>query len=413
MNQIKIPFYLQVIALLAAASLLIGFFVSRAAMSMGMIGLVLPFFLHDFRNNLRFAAKSWLFWSSVLLILVYMATWFYSEDMDYFSHRMQIKLSLLCFPLAWIGLRNFPARVFVLMFYLLQLVMTIEIAGALYNFIIDYKDITERYIAGQVMPLPFGMSHTRFSLMLACEVFIAVFLWKKKNWISFPSFEKAFVPFTGILAFGFIHLLAVRSGLLALYAGFFVWIVLYIINERNYLQGALLLAPILVGPVVLYYTVPTIHNKIDYTVRDVNNYLSGNNVFRYSDGNRLLSMKLAWDIGKKSPILGIGVGDVQNEMFASYEKNHPELPLSQRLIPHNQFFYVWLAAGIAGLLALFTLVVIPFTSRELRKSVLPLLIHTIFVSSFLSESTLENQLGSMVYGFFFWMAVCYSGSEKK
>lgn len=381
-------------------------------MSIGMVGLALPFFLHNLSENLRFARTSWLFWSSIALILAYFVTLPYSDDLGYFSHRMQLKLSLLLFPLMWIGLRNFPISTFRIIFYFFLLCITLESLGALLNYALHFEKITRAYIAGQVIPLPLKMNHIRFSLMMAASVFIGGYLiWDNRTFFHKKA-ERIFL-YTACLVNGiFLHVLSVRSGLLAFYLGIGLLIVFYMINKKKYLHGVLMLLGMMVLSVLLYFTVPTIYNKINYTVRDVSRYFKGETAVSYSDGNRLLSMKIALNIGKESPWLGIGLGDVENQMFAYYDLHHPEMPKDQRIIPHSQFLFSWLAAGALGVLALLILIVVPYFQKELRQAVLPIIVHTIYVSSFISEATLENQLGSLTYGFLFWISIAYACREK-
>jgi O-antigen ligase len=412
LNSKKVPQWLNMLVLVSGGLLIVGLFVSRAFMSIGMAGLAIPFFAINLRENLRFARTSLLFWSSIVLILSYFLTVFYSEDMGYFSHRMQLKLSLLLFPLMGIGMRKFPTSTFRILLYFLLLCIALESIGALINYALHFEKITRAYIAGQVIPLPLKMNHIRFSLMMASAVFIGAYLlWDNRTFFHKKT-ERIFLFAVCIINGIFLHILSVRSGLLAFYLGNGVLILFYMVNKKKYLHGVLMLLSMMILSVVLYFTVPTIYNKINYTVRDVSRFFNGENSISYSDGNRLLSMKIALEIGKESPWLGIGLGDVENKMFAYYELHHPEMPKEQRLIPHSQFLYCWLAAGVMGVLCLLMLIIVPYCQQHLRLSLLPILIHTVYVSSFLSEATLENQLGSISYGFLFWICAAYASHEK-
>ncbi|MCU0429586.1 MAG: O-antigen ligase family protein [Cytophagaceae bacterium] len=397
------------VLVISSIMLITGLFVSRAFMSIGMAGLALPFFIWGFKNNIRFASRSWLFLSSVAVVAILALTSLYSEDKEYLQHRMMLKLSLILFPMAWISMRKLSHTTLRFIVYVFIVEVGLIALAGYWNYFRDFADITERYIAGQVIPLPFKVTHTRYSLMLVIAIFLSYFILIEKKFISGkPLLEKRLLIAFLFLNLAFLHLLSVRSGLLAFYASLIFFIGLKTFQKKKYILGLSALSGTLLLPFVLYHTVPTIHNKADYMIRDVNLFLSGKMDLGYSDNNRLVSMMLALELIKEQPWTGVGIGDVQHEMFALYEQKFPTYPSEFRLIPHNQFLFIWLASGIAGLLAFFCLVLSPFFHRTLLKYIFPLLIQLIFISSFISEATLENQLGSMLYGFTFWLSIAYA-----
>jgi O-antigen ligase len=115
---------------------------------------------------------------------------------------------------------------------------------------------------------------------------------------------------------------------------------------------------------------------------------------------RLYFWKAALHAIKKSPVTGVGTGDVQDVMNDAYIETHSPLEKEWFKRPHNQFLTVTVALGICGLLIFMYAVFFPayFFRKEL-----PLLFWPFFITaivSFLVEDTLETQAGLSFYAFF-------------
>ena len=111
-----------------------------------------------------------------------------------------------------------------------------------------------------------------------------------------------------------------------------------------------------------------------------------------SDGQRILSVKNGIDLGEKNFWSGVGVGDLRNEMN-KYYFNHPEISDAVRL-PHNQFVFVFAACGIFGLAVFMLCFLFPLFYKKNFQHILITSLFLILVSSFLSEATLEEQVGT-------------------
>jgi O-antigen ligase len=154
----------------------------------------------------------------------------------------------------------------------------------------------------------------------------------------------------------------------------------------------------------MYFLVPSLHNKANYMVRDINQFVTGKSVNNYSDGNRLLSMKIGVQVGLKDPLFGVGSGDVQDAMGVVYKNEYPDIDKRNRLIPHNQFVYIFTALGIIGLLVFSICLVYPFFNQYVLNDIFCLAVLISSYTSFLSESTLELQQGIVLVSLLFCFA---------
>ncbi len=100
-------------------------------------------------------------------------------------------------------------------------------------------------------------------------------------------------------------------------------------------------------------------------------------------------------------LLGVGVGDLNDQMQMRYEERGSQLRPDRRLRPHNYYLTTWLNMGIAGLL-LFIGLLILFIKRQLQYGQLHgILIGLTFILTLFIEDGLETQMGLTIFAFFF------------
>ncbi|HSZ25869.1 MAG TPA: O-antigen ligase family protein [Cytophagaceae bacterium] len=401
------PLFRFRLALISLLTIVLGMFFSRAMMSIGMILIGLQFFMkpsmastfHSFLNDKRLLYLSFIFF-------IYLLSGFYSSDAGYFGERLTMKLPLLFMPLGFAALREIPIKYLLHSLALFVLLTFLFAVGSFIIYITHYEEITEGYKNAKVIPVLFKMNHIRFSLILAFGIIAAFYLFVKQYFLLHFKIERMLYLFIGIFLFVFIHILSVRSGLLAFYAALFICIVAYILQRKKYLNGLFLLVLLIITPLMMYATMPTIQNKVNYMIRDISMFMKGEGANDFSDANRLLSIKLGIELGNEHPWFGVGVGDVRNEVFNAYEKKYPSITAERRLIPHNQFVYIYAACGIIGLILFLWFSFYPFFIKKSYSGYLFLSLNAVILSSYLSESTLETQLGVCIY-ITFYLISCF------
>jgi O-antigen ligase len=372
-------------------------FASRAMMSIGMILIGLQFFLkEDLAQTTRIYYRDKILFVLSLVFFIYLTSGLYSEKTDVFLEKIAIKLPLLFMPLGFAALKEMPKKYFQNLLYCFLLLALFTAGTSICMLINDYDAIIESYKYAKVLPNIFGISHIRLSLMMVIAIFASFYLFRE-NYFFFHKSERYLLAFTGVFIFIFIHILSVRSGLLAFYACCFILTLSNTFLYKKYLIGIAILAIITLMPIVAYYTLPTVHNKVNYMATDVSRFIKGEGVNHWSDGNRLLSIKIGIEVGNTNSLIGVGVGDVQKEMFAYYKKYHRYVLKEFRLIPHNQFVYVYTGCGLIGLAVFLFASFYPFSKSITYHSTFFLSVLVTIISSYLSEATLENQLGVCLF----------------
>lgn len=396
--------------LLCALTLIVGIYVSAALMSIGMIATALLLFTPGALPQVWSNLKSQPLYLLLLgIFFFYLVSGLYSDNLHYWSERLQIKLPYLLLPLSFAAVSLSKKTLYTIL-YVLFITVLMGAIWCLFNFVMHYEAIVESYLHAKVMPTPFNIGHIRFSLMSAFSALIGWVLYQDQFSFKWKG-ERYFLLGGGLFLVIFLHILSVRSGLLAFYGAAFVYLFLETLKNKNYKQ--LVFSVLFLGMVsgAMYFLSPTLRNKASYMNKDVSRFKDGKNVNNYSDGNRLLSWKLGWRIGNENPLIGAGIGDVLDEITHIYATEYPEITENNRLIPHSQFVYIFAGCGWLGLLWFAAACFYPYLDHRLRNTGLFMIFNTIIVTSFISESTLEIQLGVALHLFVLMLLLSYTNPD--
>jgi hypothetical protein len=197
----------------------------------------------------------------------------------------------------------------------------------------------------------------------------------------------------------YLHVLAVRTGLLCFYAGVIGFIIWLTWNRQNKIKYFLLIFLLLLLPVISWFIFPTFKNRISYLKYDLSfiqnaNYRQGSN-----DGNRLLSIKAGWYLQNKHPLTGTGFGDLEKETNMWYDAHYPQMAATDKILPSSEWMIYGAGNGWPGF-GLFTFVMlIPFFVKNLRNNITWWLLNISMVLSYLFDIGLEVQYGVFTHAF--------------
>lgn len=121
---------------------------------------------------------------------------------------------------------------------------------------------------------------------------------------------------------------------------------------------------------------------------------------------RIQIWKQALPLAEDSLITGVGTGDVKDELLVKYKEAGLKDALENKLNSHNEFIETTLRNGIAGLLLLLSLFILPFMSNKSGKD--KKLFILFLLASFISfcfESMLNVQAGTVFFAFFYSILV--------
>ena len=385
----------QFFASLAILGLIVGLVTSKVVLSVATIMIMCNAII-----NLRIAEnfKKWIGdTTSVLLIalfLVYLLTGFYSEDTGYWVDRCRMKLPFLALPLGFTTVKTLTHKRFQQWLAVYFYVIVAAAIVVCINYLFHFDTLNEQLTKGQPIPAPLR-DHIRFSLEMAFAVVVGIYLWNNK--FSFGLRNEKYVLGGGILFLAiFIHVFAVRSGILTMYIAFIVMILYWLFTKKAYLQGLMALIVLVGFAISAVMFIPSLHARMLYFKYEMELIKKGELHPEHSDAQRLLSIQYGVQIAEENPLLGVGVGDIKSEMDKLYNQSAGSEFVKSKL-PHNQFVYFLAASGIIGFLVFMLSVLYPWFSQKRFKNMLYSVFILIMLISFMAEHTLEIQIGTAFY----------------
>ncbi|MEZ5059835.1 MAG: hypothetical protein R2879_22610, partial [Saprospiraceae bacterium] len=203
-------------AWLGLAAVLVGLTCSKILISLGSLILIAravfnPKFPQFWVELWREKDFLWVF--SIFFIFLISGLW--SEDLGYFGARMRMKLPIIGMPIAFLAIRKFGKKELNYFLYFYFWVVVFAVIGTLIYAFMHWGDTTDAYAQGQVIVTP--AHHIRFSLLVVFAICVGwQFVWEK--FIVKWKWERTLLIVFTLFLIGFLHFLAVRSGLFALYA---------------------------------------------------------------------------------------------------------------------------------------------------------------------------------------------------
>jgi O-antigen ligase len=387
--------------------MLIGFVFSRALLSMGMgLFVVNSLWKCDYKTLLD---SLWVR-ISFLLGMLFLISIFWSTDRTFFWEHLQVKVPLFFLPIAFVTAPRFTAKQLKTLIGVSLLVSLIAASYSFYFFFTETAYYIEQYRFAHSLPtLAYG-NYIQLSLLV---VFICFF-----TLVHVRLFEhkiaKCLIALALLLLLLFIHVIASKVALLALYIGFLIY-ALHLGFKYHWRYFFAILVAFIVCFSIAYNTVGTFKNKIGYLYYSALQFTHAESAEKldpnYSDIGRLISYHVAVQEIKKAPILGFGEGDVMQTMKNGYHHTFPQVSEEKILLPHNQFLITLLSIGCVGLILFLWYILVPIWAVYKQSPFIALLFAAIQLLGLLVEPALEIQSG--VFVFIFCTGMIYQQYRNK
>lgn len=304
-----------------------------------------------------------------------------------------MKSAFFILPFAFASTPLLKERQVLTIYYFFLILLTISASGTFINFLLHFREITDSYIHSKVMPTP--VNHVRYSLILAFGIMTGGYLYYRDFYLKY-EWEKKLILFITLFLFAFIHILSVRSGILALYCAAGVAGMAYALHSGQWKPVLGGFTALLVLPFACWFFVPTFQNKVSNTFEDLKRMGEKGAGKDYSLAGRLESYKVAIAIIGENPVFGIGPSNLEAEVTNTYREvfNMPEEGSYKFLMPHNQFLHTASSTGLLGVLVFTFCFYFPLFYKSGFRKPLLLIHYVILTISFLFEATLETQTGT-------------------
>ncbi len=207
----------------------------------------------------------------------------------------------------------------------------------------------------------------------------------------------------------YIILLSSKAGLISLFAALFLFFVFYIIKTRKTLLSILFFVFTLLFVIAGINIIPASVNRMTPAI---NAMKSSHKNINAEDGTvqRIEIWKVSYEMFKDYPLLGVGTGDVKDELLKKYDEKGMNFAKSFKLNAHGQFFQTAVALGSIGLLSLIIMFLIPFIYSVKKQNFIYIYFIIIVVFSITVESMFEKQAGVLFFTFF--NSFLFAFSEK-
>ena len=383
-------------AVLGCILVLVGMIYGRFILSVGSLLLITRAVInpevktHFYR---LWKHKDFLAVASVFLLLA--ISFFWSDNTKFWGDRLMMKLPFLGMPIAFLAINKFDKKLLHQLFYFFFWLVSLTAVGSFVVMAFDYENIIELYSKGQVIPLP--VNHIRFSLMVVFAICLGFHFYEKQFFVKNKKEIRAVIGLTVFLII-YLHLIAVRSGLLAFYGVLIYYLIRFFLIGKRKIIGVGLVVLFLGSTWGAYNFIPTLKNKVDYTWYSVNIFNKKKEMRELSDSRRLGSILAGVEVVKNNPILGVGLGDMRDKTEEWLVEHYTDLT-GLGLMPHNQFLWILMAVGWLGFAWFMIAISLPFFFAGGWRDPLFISFNIILWSSFLVEHTLETQVGMAVYIF--------------
>ena len=347
-----------------------------------------------------------------LLYIVYLAGLLWTTDFPYAWFDLQVKLSLLIFPLIFASslysmiteeMTGKLIRIFEAGCIIISLVFYIHAA---YNAFINHVPGAFFY---SNLSWYFHPAYLAMYVSFVISNMLSGFLINSQ----FHSFRKTSLQIILMIHLTvFIILLSSKAGLLSVILVILFYTVLLAWRHGQWKKAATFLACSVIVFFAGLMIFPNASTRVSQAAEDMSTDGSEGNSAQ-STSERIIVWKVAVNIILKQPILGVGTGDVKDELLREYYAKKVYPAFNQKLNAHNQYLQTMVTLGITGFIVL-AVIILSSLVISVKKQDYPYTAFILLIILNISfESMFETQAGVVFYAFFNILLFCNMISVKE
>ncbi|HEX8424687.1 O-antigen ligase family protein [Hymenobacter sp.] len=236
--------------------------------------------------------------------------------------------------------------------------------GTLIKYLLDPVSANAAIGIGQNMQAITGVFHVSFGVMLAQSFFWGLILCRHP--LAGALLRKALLAAVCVSILT-LHILAYRTGLLVLYVGL-LGHALWLLSRKSFLLGFGVLLLLAIGPCLAYYSLESVRERTYASIWDVQQFMHGSDINKYSLARRLAAVETASVVIKDNWLVGVGPADTHAAMMEQYSWKDFGLLPANRVEVHNQYLYALLGGGLIGLTLWLAILFWPLTRAQARRN---------------------------------------------
>jgi O-antigen ligase len=230
-----------------------------------------------------------------------------------------------------------------------------------------------------------------FAIGLICYLLI-------ENKIS-NKLSKISLYFLLIIFSVYIVVLSSKAGIICLFITSFLVYIYMLSKKKKVIIHSIFF---ILSLIIIYLGIKSIPTSINRLTPALEAVRAEKRDINMEDGTvqRIEIWKSSLELLRENPILGVGTGDVKDELLRKYDEKGMTFAKSYKLNSHNQYLQTSVALGFIGLLSLILMLLAPLIYAFKNKNYIYFFFLIIVGFSILVESMFENQAGVLFFTFF-------------
>jgi O-antigen ligase len=334
----------------------------------------------------------------ISVYLLYLIGLLYTTNFDYAGFDLEVKLTFLVIPLFLFlsGLEELSKEkvkniliAFVLGCFASSLFSIIH-SIYFYNLTGDIFWMYYVYVSYFVHPSYMSM-YTIFAIAITGFFLINGLIENKKF-----RYFLFFLMFWFVL---YVILLTAKAGIICMLLISAILFVYWIIKKRQIVMSLITAVFFIAIVGISISQLSFLTKRLTSTISAMNN--TDINVNK-DDGTvqRIEIWKTSVEIIKDNFLIGVGTGDVKDELLKRYDEKGMNFAKKNHLNAHSQYFQTFITLGLFGFLALIALFIFPSIDAFKNRNYIYLFFLLIVAVNISVESMFENQAGVVFYTFF-------------
>lgn len=381
---------------LAAVAGVVGLLAARALVALApVVGtlavLANPHLGRDLHYYYRNRAARW----AAALVVFLLLSGLYTSEWAVWRHELFRSLPWLAVPLAFtvaVPLTRWQRLTVSSLFVLGAAAVALATLG---RYWLNPAEANAAIRMGQNLQAITHIFHVPFGVMLALAFFWGLVLCRSRQ--AGPVLRAALLAAVAAGALT-LHMLAYRTGLLALYAGLLAYVG-WLLSRRHLLLGLGLVLVLGLVPWLAFRSLESVRERVGSTMWDVHQYSQGYDINDYSLAKRLAAIETVRAIVGKHWLLGVAPADTHAAMQAQYEWKDFGLRPGNRVDVHNQYLEALLGGGVVGLALWLAVLFGPLFHPATRRNPAVLFFIVVQATVMLTADMLSLQIGLNLFIF--------------
>jgi O-antigen ligase len=399
MNAVATSLHPWIIRLLCTYAFLLPFSSWLASLSLALLFILCIVYKIAARKLFRFSSFI-MFWL-MLFYLLHVTGLLYTTNFSYAGLDLQIKLSFFLMPLL-IDMIPVPDNDF-------RRITRAFIAGCtLFSFVLLLNACIEYFFWRDLSSFFYidfcSLQHVAYlTLYINCALFFLA-----DEFFRVPGYKlrnRYFLVIWVIFLFIIVTLLSSRTAQLATFISFPLYCYWLSTLSKNKTTSVIFAGSTAITMLVVFFIVSGNKNRFETATPTPvpNTVLSTVDVSASSGVKhnvRFEVWKNTFALYKQHPLIGVGTGDIKEELNDQYLRTGFTEGIEFNLSPHNQFFHTLLLLGIPGIISLLMILILATLKAWTRKNYLLISLLIATIINCVTEGILEKQAGVLFFVFF-------------